>query len=70
MLRAPLKNKMTVIRQTLRVDTLFSRKGVVGAAGLEPALIAETDFESVASTIPPRPRTGPGALSAAVRVDR
>lgn len=37
---------MTVIRQTLRMETLSSRKGVVGAVGLEPTLIAETDFES------------------------
>ncbi len=32
-----------------------NRLAVVRAAGLEPALLAKTDFESVASTIPPRP---------------
>lgn len=30
---------------------------MVRAAGLEPALLAKTDFESVASTIPPRPHS-------------
>lgn len=28
---------------------------MVRAVGLEPTLLAETEFESVASTIPPRP---------------
>lgn len=37
---------MTVIRRKCKMMKLSSRKGVVGAAGLEPALIAETDFES------------------------
>lgn len=31
------------------------RKGLVRVVGLEPTLLAETDFESVASTIPPHP---------------
>lgn len=33
----------------------FPQGKLVRAAGLEPALLAKTDFESVASTIPPRP---------------
>jgi hypothetical protein len=39
-------------------STLFiERSLMVRAAGLEPALLAKTDFESVASTIPPRPHS-------------
>jgi hypothetical protein len=30
-------------------------ESLVRVAGLEPALLAKTDFESVASTIPPHP---------------
>ena len=41
---------------------LENRRKLVRVVGLEPTLLAETEFESVASTIPPHPHIPNGRL--------